>query len=345
MMASRAQLIVNNWNTVRYELMNARVCDLGLAIEGSPVEPLVDRVCRELSAKELAFRPVFYLTDSWGCPNEVPAVGIPFYLADRRLARIEEEQTGEVEDSRTILMFLRHEIGHAINYAYRLWKRPGWTGTFGHFSRPYRDSFRPDPSSRAFVRHLVHSSYGRHYAQKHPDEDFAETFAVWLTPRSSWRRRYRSWPAMKKLRFVAQLMGDMQDRTPRTGVERLLNPVDQMTMLLAEHYGQRAERYRAMAQGYVDDKLREVFPVRRGRGLLPAAALIRRHRTDLATSIGHWSALDPAEVETILEKLEDRAKALGLRVSRGRIAAKLMDMTALATSLAMDFAYTGRFTG
>ena len=141
---------------------------------------------------------------------------------------------------------------------------------------------------------------------------------------------------MKKLRFVAQLMGDMQDRTPRTGVERLLNPVDQMTMLLAEHYGQRAERYRAMAQGYVDDKLREVFPVRRGRGLLPAAALIRRHRTDLATSIGHWS---------VLEKLEDRAKALGLRVSRGRIAAKLMDMTALATSLAMDFAYTGRFTG
>jgi hypothetical protein len=303
-------------------------------------------VTRELEAKGIKFKTTFYLTDSWGCPDEVPAVGVPFYLADRRLSRIEEEQTGEIEDSRSTLMYLRHEVGHAINYAYRLWEMPGWSEVFGRFSRPYRDAFLPDPSSRDFVRHLVHSQYGRSYAQKHPDEDFAETFAVWLTPRSGWRRKYRFWPASKKLLFVARLLRQIKSRpVPQVRAEPLASPVSEMTLLLAEHYGQRAERYRAAAQGYVDDKLRGVFPKVRASDLIPAGQLLRRSRTKLSASISTWSGLDTEEVTTILDKLDDRATALKLKLPRRQSAEKMLELASLATSLAKDFAYTGRFTG
>lgn len=346
MSAAQAKLLVTGWSTIRYELLNTRISDLHLTIKGSPVESMIRQVRRELEAKGINYIPEFYLTDSWGCPDEVPAVGIPFYLADRRLARIEEEQTGEIEDVRTAVMFLRHEVGHALNYAYRLWEWPGWTDVFGKFSKPYRDVFLPDPSSRDFVRHLVHSQYGRSYAQKHPDEDFAETFAIWLTPRSGWRRKYRFWPALRKLAFVSKLMHSLKRReSPAAASGPLLNPVSEMGMLLAEHYGQRAERYREAAQGYVDDKLRQVFPKVRAESQVPACLFIRQHQNQLASSINIWSGLDAEEVTTIIEKLADRSKFLNLRMPRRKGSEKLVEITSLATSLAKDFAYTGRFTG
>jgi hypothetical protein len=346
MSAARAKLLVTSWSTVRYELLNTRICDLGLSIKGSPVEPLILQVERELEAKGLKFKPTFYLSDSWGCPDEVPAVGVPFYLADRRLSRIEEEQTGEIEDGRNTLMYLRHEVGHALNYAYRLWELPGWSDVFGRFSRPYRDAFLPDPSSKDFVRHLVHSQYGRSYAQKHPDEDFSETFAVWMTPRSGWQRKYRFWPAIKKLQFVARLMRQIKNRPlSQVNAKPLVSPVSEMTILLAEHYGQRAERYRAAAQGYVDDKLCGVFPKVRASDQIAASQLLRRYRTKLCATISEWSGLDHEEVTTILDKLDDRATALKLKLPRLQGAEKMLELTSLATSLAKDFAYTGRFTG
>jgi hypothetical protein len=345
MATARALRLVNSWETVRYELLNTRVCDLGLQIEDSPIEPFVRRLYRELESKGLFFRPEFYLTDDWGCPDEVPIIGIPFYLADERLMRIEEEQSGEIETSQLIMMLLRHEAGHAFNYAYRLYKDAEWVETFGPFNRPYRDSFRPNPFSREFVRHIVHHRYGRTYAQKHPDEDFAETFAVWLTPRSRWRSRYRHWPALAKLKYVDALMKSLRDEYPKVTRGALCTPVEEMDMLLVEHYGQRAERYRAAAQGYVDDRLREVFPEVRGRNLRPVAELLRKHHDQLRARVTPWSGLEAAEVRTLLDKLEDRAEALDLQYRQSQKAAKLMDLTALATALALDFAYTGRLTG
>src|SRR2546426_2383431 len=264
MSAARARSLVNGWETVRYELLNTPIRDLGLQIEESPIDPLINRLYRELEAKGLQFKPEVYATDSWGCPDNVPIIGIPFYLLDKRLQRIEEEQTGEIETPQIVMMLLRHEAGHALNYAYKLYKNPEWVEVFGPFSKPYRDNFRPDPFSRRFVRHIVHHQYGRTYAQKHPDEDFAETFAVWLTPRAAWRQRYRNWPALRKLQYVDSLMKDLQGELPRRVGGRLCTPVEEMDMLLVEHYGQRAKRYRAAAQGYVEDKLRELFPPVRG---------------------------------------------------------------------------------
>jgi hypothetical protein len=344
MASETIQSIVQSWETVRFELLNTPIANLGLKVEGSPLEPSTKRLLREMTKKRIAFQPSFYLTDSWGCPDRVPVIGIPFYLADRRLQRIEEEQTGEVEDDKTVMMFLRHEAGHAVNYAYRLWRTPEWVRLFGAFTRPYREEFRPDRFSRRFVRHIDAYRYGRTYAQKHPDEDFAETFAIWLTPRSNWRTRYRAWPALEKLEFVDSAMRTAGREKPRRPGHRLVHSVESMDVLLADYYGKKAERLRRAAQGYVDDKLREIFPPVGGKRLLPAGTLFRERRDELAARVVRWSGLEDEEGQALLAKLESRCAALDLQFRQRDTTRKLMDATAMAVSLAMDFAYIGRFT-
>ncbi len=232
-----------NWETVRQRLLQRRICDLDLRIKGSFIEPYLWQLQEELAAKGINYVPSFYLTDTWGCPDKVPVVGIPFYLSCTLLGRIETEQTGELEDSQTIMQLLRHETGHAINYAYQLWEEQGWKETFGSFSKPYRDVFNPNPWSRRFVRHLCSFPYRYTYAQKHPDDDFAETFAVWLTPRSGWRQKYRYWPAIEKLRYVDRLMKKIRDQKPKRKGGRLVMPLSKLTMSLAEYYRGRAKEY------------------------------------------------------------------------------------------------------
>ncbi len=332
----------NNWQTVRYELLNTRISDLGLRIEGGRLEPLVLHLYGELAAKKLKFRPAVYLTDTWGCPDRVPLIGIPFFLADERLMRIEEEQTGDVEDVRKTMMFLRHEAAHAFNYAYKLWEFPEWDEVFGSFDLPYREVFKPRPASRNFVRHLYVEEYGRSYAQKHPDEDFAETFAVWLTPRSGWRRKYRFWPVIEKLNCVDRWICDVRNKPPARTTGQILNPVERMNILLVDHYGASAEQYRAAAQGYLDDRLREVFPrISRGR-TLALNSLLKKHRQRLADRLRSMSGLLDLEVTAILDKLEERSQALKVKVFEEQVEAGLVDAAALASALAMEFAFTGR---
>ena len=67
-----------NWEAVRRTLLDKRICDLRLRIKGSPLEPFIRQLERELPAKNISFVPDFYLTDSWGCPDKVPVVGILF---------------------------------------------------------------------------------------------------------------------------------------------------------------------------------------------------------------------------------------------------------------------------
>ena len=172
----------------------------------------------------------------------------------------------------------------------------------------------PNRLTRQFVRHINAYRYGQTYAQKHPDEDFAETFAVWLTPRSGWRRRYRQWPAIHKLRYVDRLMKKIGSQHPFAFGRKLCNPVEKMDFLLADHYGKKSKYFRRSARGYVDDKLREVFPVVRGKRLAPAVGLLRKFHKDLQQRVVRWSGLEEQEAVTILKKLESRSEALGSAV-------------------------------
>ena len=190
-------------------VLGKKVSELGLRVEGSPVEVYVRQLYKELERRGLKrFRPVCYLTDEWGCPDQQPVLGIPFYLADPKLQKI-EKAADALENERQIMMYMRHEAGHVFNYAYRLYALPNGAISSAPSSAPYRDDYRPVPFSKHFVRHIE-----GWYAQKHPDEDFAETFAVWLTPRSPWRRQYKGWPAIRKLRYVDRFARKLADEEP-----------------------------------------------------------------------------------------------------------------------------------
>lgn len=328
----------DDWESELRELLGRRISELGLSLKGSPVEPLIAQLHRELERRRVAFRPPVYLSDEWGCPEGTPLIGVPFYLADPRLSRIEQRMAMEVEGEQEIMRILRHEAGHAINYAYRLYDRPDWRQIFGPYSRPYRERFRADPFSRAYVRHLP-----GWYAQKHPDEDFAETFAVWLTPDLDWRSEYASWEALAKLEYVDRLMTELQDAdvppVPLGSPAHDDVPVETMHYTIAEHYD-TTDPVPIDDERHFDGDLGTLFAAgAEAPAGDPAAEFIRRHRREIVARIAYWTGESAAVVRTFVDLLADRAAALELRV-RGLEASTLIELTAFGTAVMMNHRYT-----
>ena len=338
-LGSRVHPTSDSWEGERRALLEKRISDLGLSVAGSMVERLQEQLYRELDAKGLAFRPPVYLSDQWGCPDGTPLIGVPFYLADPRLARLEEETAVEVETELEAIRYMRHEAGHAFNYAYRLYDRADWHHTFGPYSRPYQERYRVNPFSREYVRHIL-----GWYAQKHPDEDFAETFAVWLTPDIDWRRAYAGWPALQKLEYVDRVLREVGGEVPE--IPDLTPddlPVSEMHYTVAEHYQDADEAVPIEDESHFDGDLRTLFgsaeEAPRGE---PAAAFIRKHRREVVGRITYWTGESATAVRKFADFLADRADALGLRV-RGLEASTLIELTAFATAVMMNFRYTNTY--
>src|SRR3982751_181262 len=294
------------WEGERLTLLNRRISDLGLSIAGTPVERLANQLYDELAARGLTFRPPVYLSDQWGCPDGTPLIGVPFYLADARLAKIEEEQSVEVEGEQDAMRYMRHEAGHAFNYAYRLYDRADWRQTFGPYSRPYRDRYRANPFSREYVRHIL-----GWYAQKHPDEDFAETFAVWLTPGRDWRQEYAGWPALAKLEYmdaVLREVGQLQPAVPALTPDDL--PVEEMHYTVGEHYQSAEESIPIEDERHFDGDLRTLFATAddapRGE---PAAIFVRRHRKEIGGRIAYWTGESTTVVRAFVDFIAQRGEA------------------------------------
>jgi len=332
----------DDWAGERTALYERRISDLGLSISGTPIEALVERLYAELAAKRLAFRPPVYLSDEWGCPDGTPLIGVPFYLADPRLRRIEEEHVGSVEGERDSMQFLRHEAGHAFNYAYRLYDRADWRRIFGPYSRPYTDRFRADPFSREHVRHIL-----GWYAQKHPDEDFAETFAVWLTPGRDWRAEYARWPALAKLEYVDRVMAEVgavpPPPTPAPTSDDV--PVEAMHYSVADHYRALDERLPIEDERHFDGDLRNIFAEAADAPSGEAAAdFLRGHRREIVGRIAYWTGESPIVVRAFIDFLVQRAGTFELRVS-GRDASTLIELTAFATAVVMNYRHTHDLDG
>jgi hypothetical protein len=322
------------WEVERRALLGRRISDLGLDIAGSPLEPLVRQLYEELAAKGLVFQPRVYLSDQWGCPSDVPLIGVPFYLADPRLSRLEAEHSEDVEGETDSMKYLRHEAGHAFNYAYRLYDRADWREMFGPYSRPYRDRYRADPLSRDYVRHIL-----GWYAQKHPDEDFAESFAVWLTPDSDWAARYAGWPALRKLQYVDRVMKEVGGEAPAVAVlEPDHLPVDAMHYTVEEHYREAEQSIPLTDERHFDGDLRTIFRSTDDEAE-SAAAFLRAHRTELVRRMSYWSGEPATVVRAFLDHLAERAEMLNLRVS-GLESSTLIELTAFGTAVLVNFRYT-----
>jgi hypothetical protein len=322
------------------EILAKPIRELGLKLEGSPLERFVQQLYRELEAKGIhKFRPLCYLTDEWGCPSGEPIIGIPFYLANPDLAQLERDMN-DLEDAREIMMYMRHEAGHAFNYAYQLHKSAEWRGIFGPFRRAYRDNYRPIPFSRNFVRHMA-----GWYAQKHPDEDFAETFAVWLTPRSQWAKRYEGWGALAKLQYVDHVAREVGDVEPIRRRGRTDITVDEMESTVGEFYRLSLPEEIPLQELALDADLEDIFTVspKRRKGVRPAHEMLAQHRKLIVDKVAYWSGVQRPVVKRLVEAICKRVEDLGLRVDVRRESEYLTEFTVYTTALSMNYLIGGKF--
>ena len=336
-----------NWETERYALLNTRVCDLELNLEETLLYRCIQKLYYELEKKHLQFKPRYYFTcagDEWGCPDRVPIIGIPFHLADNRLVRIEREMGYAAYDRRDLMILLRHEAGHAINYAYELYDEPEWREIFGDFYATYPTNFRFkfNPFSKTYVK-----SPGdpKHYAQAHPDEDFAETFAVWLTPRSNWRTVYKKWPSIKKLEYVDKVMGRLRNKKAHVTTGPLDSPYHSKTYALIEYYGETLDNFKDKALGIFDEDLSGIFSISSNghRRTIPAKDLIRKNRRFLVETISRWTGAREKVVAPVIGSFFLRCRELGLCLSPDEEGCSLASLAALGTTVVMNYLHTGRY--
>jgi hypothetical protein len=327
--------------------------ELALQITGTPLEPLIRQFEQEVKNAGLtALAPRFHLSTEWGVPFGSITIGIPFYLAKPELTTLHEEEIGHIEGAgaQDILRYLRHEMGHVVNYAYRLYEREDWVKHFGSITQPYEEDYRPEPFSPNFVWHLP-----GWYAQKHPDEDFAETFAVWMTPGSTWQRDYRDSPgALAKLQYCDQLMEQLGKQPPVAAVHELDEDVGELSYSLEQYY-QRMTQAASDSLPGLDGALRAIFldPNEPGVGettvmegkppRASAAKLIQRLERSLLRDIFRWTGHFPERTKILTRQLIARADELKQGYQPECEGEIIVSLTIYLTSLAMNFVHHGSY--
>ena len=334
---ARSRMAWADWP--RERLLDMRICDLGLRLEGTWLEERVDALYHELGQRDIALRPHCWLSDEWFSPRNVPGIAIPFYLAHPRLIRLERSMVLEAEGSTVVecMRILRHEAGHAIQHGYRLHRRAGYQRLFGKSSTKYPTSYRPNPTSRRYVQHLR-----AYYAQAHPDEDFAETFAVWMQPRARWRKRYEGWPALRKLEYVDALMAELGGTKPPVRTRERVAPISQLTSTLRQYYEEKRAFYAVDYPSTYDHELCRVFsnaPRHANREL--AARFITRNAKEIRGLVARWTGESEFTIDQLLLDMIARSRLLKLRVPGGE-GQVLLDFAGMLAVRSVHFLYRRR---
>lgn len=320
-------------------LLEVRLCDLGVTVEGSLVAQQVESLYSELDRQQIRFRPHAWLSDEWFTPDNVPGIAIPFYLAHQRLLELEQNQMLEVEGGTPdwCLRILRHEAGHALDNAYRLHCRKRYRELFGSYHEPYPDSYKPKPYTKHFVIHL-----DMWYAQAHPAEDFAETFAVWLNPASGWREQYATWPAMKKLRYVEQVMREVSAMPAAVTSRRRPHPMSSLRHTLGEHYERKRKYYCRDSPGIYDRDLRRIFSDRAEHARRRSAAeFVEAFRDEARMMVSRWTGASQLTIDRTIADMILRVRQLGLRVSKPARQTKV-DLVMMLAVQTMNFVNDGK---
>ena len=293
------------------DLLRLRLKDLKVSIEGTWLEGCLEDLYDELAQRGLRIRPHAWMSNEWFSPDDTPGIAIPFYLAHPRLMRLERKMMIDVEGSTVpeCMRILRHEAGHVVQASYRLQRRRRWQELFGPSSTRYPQYYRPNPASRRYVYHLP-----LWYAQSHPDEDFAETFAVWLAARSNWRKRYAGWPALKKLEYVDELMAEIATEKPVLTRRLRVDPLSRLTQTLAEHYEKKRAHYAVDYPKIYDPDLRRIFSDDPKHRRSPAAsAFLRSNRARIREAVSRWTGEYELTLDAVFDDMIRRCRELKLR--------------------------------
>ena len=322
------------------ELLEKKISQLGLKLEGTELEPLIHQLHDELSLKGLAFHPPCHVGDEWFVPVGIPAIFIPFFLVHDRLRKLERKIILEVEGETPewFMKLMRHEAAHAYSYAYQIYRKKKWQQTFGLASTEETDFYVPRPYSRSYVVHL-----DDWYAQSHPDEDFAETFAVWLTPGLDWRARYKGWKALQKLEYVDELMASLAGKAPTHQPAYRVADYNCLNVKLKTFYARKRKLYEDSYPHFYDNDLKRLFPAGREQSThLKASVWLRQFRRPLMDSVCQWTNEKKYRVHKLLNRLIERCDQLGLYLETDDSEQHLR-ISAYITTLVMNYLFTGKF--
>ena len=319
------------------DLLQLRLKNLKVTVEGTWLERCLRDLHNELRQRGIRIRPHVWISDEWFSPDTTPGIAIPFYLAHPRLMRLERKKILDVEGGTApeCMRILRHEAGHVIQHSYQLQRRRRWQKLFGPSSTPYPKHYRPNPRSKRYVQHLR-----LWYAQSHPDEDFAETFAIWLTPRSNWRKRYAGWPALKKLQYVDELMVEIATEKPSLTRQLEVDPLRNLTHTLAEHYKKKQALYLVDSWKTYDKDLRRIFSNNPKHRRSPAAStFLRKNRAKIRRTVSKATGEYQLTLDAVLDEMIGRCRDLKLRAA-GSERSLIRDFTVLLTAKTVHSLYS-----
>jgi hypothetical protein len=320
------------------QLLDLRLCDLGVRIEGTELEDRIARLDGELADRGFIFRPHFWLSHGWFTPDGTAGVAMPFYLAHPRLAALEKKQMLEIEGGTEnwCMRILRHEVGHALDNVYRLHFRKRYKELFGSWSVKYPEFYDPKPYSKSYVQHL-----DMWYAQAHPAEDFAETFAVWLRPSSRWRTRYRGWPALRKLEYVDELVQEIASVKPPAFTRKQFFRLARLKKTLREYYEEKRAHYARGKADFYDNDLRKLFSDdRKFKNRPTAASFLRTIKPDLRSMVARWTGEYQYTIDQVLDDIIARCSELNLRLVRSPERSKL-DTIVMVAVQTMNYLHDG----
>ena len=321
------------------ELLNLRLNDLPLTLDGTVMQSRIAELRSDLDRAELKFPIHFYISDEWFTPDGTSTMAIPFYLVHPRLEKLERAQMLEVEggDHDWCMRILRHEAGHVIDNVFKLRLRRQRRQLFGSSAVPYPEFYSPRPYSKSFVQHI-----DPWYAQSHPDEDFAETFAVWLTPDSNWKARYKGWPALAKLEYMDALLRSLRHSKPLVENIEEVDPLRRLRHTLRRHYRRKRRHHGVEHPKFYDRDLRRMFSdAPEYANNMTAAQFLGKIRRPVRRVVASWTGIYQYTIDRVLEDMITRCRELKLRLAVPEEQARY-EFTVLLTVQTMNYLHSGR---
>ena len=297
-------------------LLKLKISDLPLNIKKSYVYPYILQVIEELKNHKINFKMNMWFADEWFVADDTVGMGVPFYMLDLKLIKMEKKHVGFVdgETKQECLNIIRHEIGHVLDNAFKIRQREDFKKIFGDAAKKYPKSYDYKKYSKKFVRNIKDG-----YAQGHPVEDFAETFAVWLDPNSCWKSKYKLWPAYKKLLYVDKLIKGFKNKKQVVFKKESFDLAADSKITLKKYYSIKKRLYGQNGDDFWDSSLKKVFSGSKIKS--PTAyEFLTENRVEIINRLHCHENIRKYRLKKIYTQLRDRSKRLNLKVGSNTVA-------------------------